>query len=52
MTPHNFYRLTDLRSHRPNIDLEGELSIHLNLDLLGRTYPSKHIRYHDLKVDY
>ena len=36
VTPHNFHQMTDLRSHKPTINLEGKSGIQLGIDLLGR----------------
>ena len=44
--------MTGLRSNEPIIDLEGESSIQLGLDLLRRTYPTKSIHYFDLEREY
>lgn len=44
--------MTSLRCNEPIIDLEGESSIQLGSDLLGRTYPTKHIHYFDFERDY
>ena len=52
VTPHDFYWMTSLRSHRPIIDLEGESSIQEGIDLLGHAYPSERVHYFDLERDY
>lgn len=52
MTSHDFHWMNGLRSHGSIINLEGELGIQLGIDLLGRAYPSEHIRYFDLERDY
>ena len=42
-----FYTMTGLRSYRPIINLKGESSIQLGIDLPGCTYPSEHVCYFD-----
>ena len=44
--------MTSLRSHRPIINLKGESSIQLGIDLPGHTHPSEHVCYFDLEKDY
>jgi len=48
VTRHDFHRMTDLRSHRPIIDLKGESSIQLGMELLGSAYFSEYVHYFDL----
>ncbi|KAK9996697.1 hypothetical protein SO802_021383 [Lithocarpus litseifolius] len=43
--------MTSLRFEGPIIDLEGESSIQLGIDLLGHRY-LKHIHYVDLETNY
>lgn len=52
VTPHNFHRITDLRSHGPIINLEGKSGVELGIDLLGRSYSTKYVRYFDLKANF
>ena len=52
VTPNDFHRKIGLRFDGPLINLEGELGIHLGIDLLGRRYSSESIRYFNLEVDY
>ena len=44
--------LTSLRSHGPIINLEGKSSVELGIDLLGRSYSSKYVRYFDLEMNF
>ena len=52
MTPHDFHWMIGLRSHGLTINLDGELSIQLAIDLLRHAYLSEGIRYFDLERDY
>ena len=52
VTPNYFHRKEGLRFDGPLIDLEGESSIQLGIDLLGHKYSSESIRYFNLEVDY
>ena len=52
MTPHDFHQMTGLRRDRPLIDLDGESSTQLSIDLLGHWYSSKSICYFNLEADY
>ena len=45
MTPYDFHRMSDLRSHGPIINLEDEPGIQFGIDLLGHAHFSEHIRY-------
>ena len=44
--------MTDLRCDGALINLGGESGIQLGIDLLGRRYTTKMIRYFDIEVDY
>ena len=52
MTPHDFHQMTSLRRDGPLIDLDGESSTQLSIDLLGHWYSSKSICYFNLEADY
>lgn len=52
VTPHDFHQMIDLRCDGPFIDLEGESSTQLSIDLLGRKYLSESICYFDLEANY
>ena len=52
VTPYDFYRMTDLSSKGAIISLDGVSGIQLGLDMLGRKYSTKTIRYFDLVSDY
>ena len=52
MTPYDFHHMTGLSFEGAIINLEGMSSIQLGLDMLGRKYPIKTIRYFDLVSDY
>ena len=41
-----------MRSSGPIISLEGELGTTLSLELLGRAYPSYHVHYFQLAIDF
>ena len=52
VTPYDFYRMTGLSSEGAIISLDGVSGIQLGLDMLGRKYSTKTIRYFDLVSDY
>ena len=52
VTPNDFHRKKGLRFDGSLIDLKGESSIQLGIDLLGHKYSSESIRYFNLEVDY
>jgi len=52
VTPFDFHCMTDLRCDGALINLGGESGIQLGIDLLGRRYTTKMIRYFDIEVDY
>ena len=52
MTPHDFHWMTNLRSHGPLINMEGELGMELGIDMVGHAYPSEHIHYFALEFDF
>ncbi|KAK9996752.1 hypothetical protein SO802_021438 [Lithocarpus litseifolius] len=52
VTPYDFYRVTDLSFEGAIINLDGVSSIQLGLNMLGRKYSTKTIRYFDLASDY
>ena len=52
MTPHDFHPMIGLRYDGAFINLEVKSSTQLGIDLLGRRYTSKMIRYFDIETDY
>ena len=52
ITSHYFHRMIDLRIDGVSISLEDESGIRFGVDLLGRRYATKTIRYADLEVDF
>ena len=52
VTPNNFYRMTSLNFEGAIINLDGGLGVQLGIDMLGRKYSTKTIRYFDLVSDY
>ena len=52
VTPYDFYSITDLSFEGAIISLDGVLGIQLGLNMLGRKYSIKTIRYFDLVLDY
>ena len=52
VTFHDFHWMTSLRSHGPIIKFEGESSMEIGIDLLGHAYPSEHVHYFDLEIDF
>ena len=52
ITPHNFHHMTSLWFDGVPISLEDESGIQLGVDLLGRRYATKMIRYTDLEMDF
>ena len=52
VAPYDFYRMTGLSSEGAIISLDGVSGIQLGLDMLGRKYSTKTIRYFDLVSDY
>ena len=52
MTPYDFHYMTGLSFEGAIINLDSVLGIQLGLDMLGRKYPTKTIRYFDFVSDY
>ena len=52
VTPYDFHRMTCLRCDGLLINLEGESSIQLGIDLLGWRHMTKTVCYFDLKMDH
>ena len=52
MTLYDFYPMTSFCFEGAIIYLDGMSGIQLGLDMLGRKYPTKTIRYFDLVLDY
>lgn len=52
VTPHDFHQMTNLRFDESFINLEGESSIQLGVDLLERRYSSKSIHQFDIEENY
>ncbi|KAL0001463.1 hypothetical protein SO802_015244 [Lithocarpus litseifolius] len=51
MVPHDFHRMTSLRCDRAIINLEGESSIQLGIDLLRQRHMKEMVCYFDLETD-
>ena len=52
VTLYDFYRMIDLRFEGAIINMDGVSGIQLGLDMLGRKYSTKTVRYFDLVLDY
>ena len=52
ISPHNFHRITGLWFDRVPISLEDKLGTQLGVELLGRRYITKTIRYTNLEADF
>ena len=52
MAPHDFYRMIGLGFDGAIINLDGVLGVQLGINMLGRKYSTKTIRYFDLVSDY
>ena len=50
--PYDFHRMTSLRFEGDIISLDGASGIQLGLNMLGRKYSTKTIRYFDLVSNY
>ena len=52
ITLHDFHRMTNMWFDGVSISLKDESGIQLGVDLLGRRYATKTIRYTDLEADF
>ena len=52
VTPHDFHYMIGFRCDGALINLEGESSTQLGIDLLGRRYNTDTIHYFDIKMEY
>ena len=52
VTPYDFHQMTSLRCDGSLINLEGESSIQLGIDLLGQRHMIETVRYFDLEMDH
>ena len=52
MIPYDFYHMNGLSFEGAIITSDGVLGVQLGIDMLGRKYSIKTIRYFDMVLDY